>query len=165
MIPQNYRVSKMVAPPLSQTNYTGIPHRKYTISKGKNLAVVVKRAARVAPTTRPDLTRQKKTDPVRVLASLFKFDPRACPIKSYRCTALWLSPISAFELMKNFNFFSAKRTIPHLQVYKNGQPNNYRRVRPMGRVAIINGITVGQFTEKLKGRKIDSSSNVNHHIC
>ena len=35
----------------------------------------------------------------------------------------------------------------------------------MGRVAIINGITVGQFTEKLKGRQIDSLSNVNHHIC
>ena len=52
------------------------------------VAVVAKRVTRVAPTTRPDLTGQKKTDPVRVLASFFKVDPWACPIKSYRCTAL-----------------------------------------------------------------------------
>ena len=78
----------MVTPPLSQTNYTQESHRKYTISIDKNLAVVAKRATRVAPTTRPDLTGQQKTDPVRVFSSLFKVDPRACPIKSYRCTAL-----------------------------------------------------------------------------
>ena len=46
-------------------------HRKYTISIGKNLAVVAKRATQVAPTTRPDLTGQKKTDPVRVFSSFF----------------------------------------------------------------------------------------------
>ena len=31
---------------------------------------------------------KKKTDPVRVFSPLFKVDPRASPIKSYRCTAL-----------------------------------------------------------------------------
>ena len=89
MIPQNYTgVSSMVAPPLSQTNYIGIPSKIYHFNRQK-----VDRSSKTgSPGCTDNPTRlnraKKKTDPVRVFSPLFKVDPRACPIKSYRCTAL-----------------------------------------------------------------------------
>ena len=39
---------------------------------------------RVAPTTRADLTRLKKADPITRFAPNISDDPRCAPIKSYR---------------------------------------------------------------------------------